>query len=129
MATRKIDSVTGTPKPDAKKLSPKDRTATATHLAETVRYNALHSLNHATATAKIANRLGKKYKDDPDFETLRHNAQHTAKHAMDVEDHSERLMEHLRKTYPGAAAAYKELMNPKPSDVPSLPGKVKKNAR
>lgn len=113
-----------TAKPNPKKLSPKDRTSTVTHLTETVSYNAKHSLNHALAADKLAGRLAKRYGNDPDFETLRHNAQHAAKHAYDVHDHSERLMGHLQKTYPGVKAAYKELMNPKPTDKPTAPGSV-----
>lgn len=120
MAAVKKDPVTGTTKQKPKDMSPKDRQSTFVHLAETTQYNAKHSLNHATATAKIAQRLAKKYGSEKDFATLLHNAQHAAKHAMDVEDHSKRLMEHLR-TYPGGDAAYKELMNPRPSNVPSPP--------
>lgn len=120
MATVKQDPITGTPKQKPGKMSPKDRQSTFVHLAETVQYNALHSLNHAKAAAKIAARMAKNHKDDPDVVTMLHNAQHSAKHALDVQDHSKRLMEHLR-SYPGGEAAFKELMNPKPSDVPSPP--------
>lgn len=121
MTARKMDPVTGTPKQDPKKMSPKDRQSTFVHLAETVSYNSKHSLNHAKATAKIADRLSKKYPGEKDFVTLLHNAQHSAKHALDVEDHSKRLMDHLKK-YPGGKAAFDELMNPKPSDKPAAMG-------
>ena len=122
MQTKK-DPVTGTPKQKPRDMSPKDRQSTFVHLAETVQYNALHSLNHAKAAAKIAARMAKAHKDDPDVVTMLHNAQHSAKHALDVQDHSKRLMEHLR-SYPGGDAAFKELMNPKPTDVPVPPNKT-----
>lgn len=120
MAAAKKDTVTGTTKQKPRDMSPKDRQATFVHLAETTKYNAKHSLNHASAAAKIAERLAKKHPGEKDFATLLHNTQHAAKHAMDVEDHSGRLMEHL-KSYPGGNAAFDELMNPKPSTIPSPP--------
>ena len=123
MAAR--DKVTGTPKPDPKKLSPKDRNNTIVHLAETIKYNSEHSLNHA----KTAARLAAKVKGNDNQQTLLHNAQHAAKHAGDVAEHAGKLLEHLRKTYPGAAVAYAELKNPQASAIPSPPGKTRKSAR
>lgn len=108
----------GKRKPNPKNLSPKDRVATAAHLAETISYNAKHSYNHALAAARLA----RKIKDDPNAETIRHNAEHALKHAKDVLEHSEKFMSHL-KTYPGTKSALEELTNPRPSAIPKPPGR------
>lgn len=107
----------GKRKPNPKDLSPKDRVATAAHLAETISYNAKHSYNHALAAAKLARKI-----KDPNAETIRHNAEHALKHAKDVLDHSNRFIQHLN-TYPGTKSALDELKNPRPSALPKPPGR------
>lgn len=103
--------------PDAPKpieqLSPKDRTATAAHLASTVAGN----LGHGTVHLEAANKIVKRLKGHPEAATLKHNLNHASKHVTEAAEHAEKLNQHLSQL-PGVQGAVDELAEATPMDKP-----------
>ena len=93
-------------------LSPKDRTATAAHLASTVSGNLGHGAVHLKAAGKLAKRL-----KGPEAATMQHNLAHASKHVEEAAAHAEKLNAHLSKL-PGVQGAVDELAEATPTDKP-----------
>lgn len=101
-------------KPPMQKQTPNDRVSTITHLADTIKQSGRHAVVHAKEAARQARKAGDA--------SLEHNAQHALNHVIEMAQHADKLLVHLKK-YPGGKATLDELNASPPSKVAAPPGK------
>lgn len=97
-----------------KPTSNADMTATTAHLIQTAGHEIGHVVTHIAQAKKSKSKKAIKF-----------NLDHASKHTGGVQDHIQRVIDHLHNNYPGISKKMKELEQATPQPEGGLKGLMK----